>query len=118
MVREIVENRPGELQSSRLLLATSLLLDDGNSTLLAWRSYYWVSEGEEPFHLLVDAYATLQEILPRWQGPASPAEDRERLIKALAVSHFFNEAALVALDPRAEMELSSQATDGIPHFEI
>lgn len=115
MVLEIVENMPGELQSSRLLLATSLLLDDGNSTLLAWRSYYWVLEGQEPFHLLVDAYAALQEILPHWQGPASPAEDRERLINALADSRFFDEAALLALDPRAKVELSSQAADTVAY---
>jgi len=113
MVRAIVENMPGELQSSRLLLATSLLLNDGNSALLAWRSYYWVSEGQEPFPLLVDAYATLQEILPGWQGSASPAEDRKRLINALADSRFFDEAVLVALDPRAEMELSSDSAAAI-----
>jgi hypothetical protein len=115
MLREIVANMPGELQSSRLLLATSLLVDDGNRALLAWRSYYWVSEEQEPFPLLVDAYATLQEILPRWQGPASPAGDRERLINALADSRFFDAAALVALEPRAEMELSVGATDTVAY---
>jgi len=115
MVREIVESRPGELQSSRLLLATSLLLDDGDSALMAWRSYYWVSEGQKPFPLLVDSYTALQEILPRWQGPESPAEDRERLITALVDSKFFDEAALVALDPRAKMVRSSEAGDAVAY---
>lgn len=118
MLGEIVANMPGELQSSQLLLATSLLLDDGNRALLAWRSYYWVSQGQEPFPLLVDAYANLQEILPRWQGPASPAGDRERLINALADSRFFDAAALVALEPRAEMELSAGATDAVAYAQF
>ena len=115
MMREIVEVGPGELQSSRLLLALSLLLDDGNNALLAWRSYYWVSGEQQPYSLLVDSYAVLQEILPRWDGPASPADDRERLINALAASHFFDEAALVALDPRVETVRSSDAKEAVAY---
>jgi hypothetical protein len=110
VLRDIVETEPGELRSSRLLLATALLLDDGDSVLLAWRSYYWVAAGKEPEEL-VEPYAILKEILPRWQGLESPTEDRERLIRALANSRFFDEAALVALDPRLEGELSVEAAE-------
>ena len=53
-MRQIVEAEPGELLSSRCLLQTALLLDDGETALLAWRSYYWIMPDQEPaFHLLV-----------------------------------------------------------------
>jgi tetratricopeptide (TPR) repeat protein len=118
-MRQIVEAEPGELLSSRCLLQTALLLDDGETALLAWRSYYWIMPDQEPaFHLLVEPYTALQEILPRWEGSESSVEDRKELIQALAGSRFYQEASLVALDPRVEGALSTEASDLVTYVRF
>jgi hypothetical protein len=96
---KIVENEPGLLEPSRLLLAASLLLHDGESALLAWRSYYRIAPGVKAYGLLDKPLTVLEEKLPQMRGSAPDASDAGKIIQALADSRLFEEAALLALDP-------------------
>ena len=44
-MRDLVEDSPGLLDPSLLLLRAALLLDEGDAALLAWRSYFHVAPG-------------------------------------------------------------------------
>ena len=81
-----VTREPGDLEPSRLLLRAAVLLDRGDAALLAWRSYYHVAPGHPGPNAIAGAGEELKRIL----------------VKTLADTRFFTEAALVALDPRAD----------------
>jgi hypothetical protein len=99
LVAPIVREYAGLLGPSQVQLDAALLLDDGPATLKAWRSYF-TAAGTADSTLLANARAVLDELLPRWRGPAASRADREALVRALADSRFFTEAVLVAMDPR------------------
>jgi len=94
VAKTLVQHNPGDLAASRILLRAALINRDGGAALEAWRSYYRVPPGGEPYDLLRAPYATLQKILPDWDG-ANPAINT-KLVLALGGSRFFHEAALVA----------------------
>jgi hypothetical protein len=86
--RIIRENGP-LLSPASLLLITGLFADDGAAASEGWNAYK---------HLPPSAP---RGVLQQWQGPRASAEDREKLIVALAGDRFYSEAAAIALDPRA-----------------
>jgi len=97
-----VTEEPGELQAPHLLLGAALILDRGDAALLAWRSYYHVAPGRPAPNVIAGAGEDLNRILPGWRGAGASPKERIDLVKALADTRFFEEAALVALDPRAD----------------
>ncbi|MGA7615247.1 MAG: hypothetical protein WBX15_08700 [Thermoanaerobaculia bacterium] len=94
VLKALVDDQPGELESSRLLLRAALLNHDGPAALEAWRSYYRVPPGGEPYNLMRPSYGTLVKILPGWDG--SNPEVNAKLVGALGASRFFHDASLVA----------------------
>ncbi|HQF88688.1 MAG TPA: hypothetical protein PLN26_15815 [Acidobacteriota bacterium] len=105
-----VRREPGEPESSQLLLGAALLLDRGDEALAAWRSYYRLTPGGPTPNVIAAAGAELERILPRWPGAGATPADRIELVRALAEGRFFAEAALVALDPRADASVRESAT--------
>jgi hypothetical protein len=101
-LHEQVSREPGFLEPSRLLLSASLLLDQGDAALLAWRSYFHVAPGGPGPNAIAEAGTDLERILPGWRGAEATPAERIDLVRALAGSRFFAEAALVAFDPRAD----------------
>jgi len=107
VLRQLVDEDPGELEPARLLLHASLLSGDGPGALVAWRAYYWVPPGGHPFGAIEHAYERLEKILPHWHGTAD-AETMVRLAHALADSRFFTAAALLARKPGADPEVRAR----------
>lgn len=101
-LHSLVTREPGDLEPSRLLLRAAVLLDRGDAALLAWRSYYHVAPGHPGPNAIAEAGEELKRILPGWQGVGAESSERVDLVKALADTRFFAEAAMVALDPRAD----------------
>jgi len=104
-----VTQEPGEQAPAQLLLRAALLLDRGDAALLAWRSYYHVAPGRPSPNVIAGAWEDLKRILPLWQGADASPKERIDLVKALAGTRFFEEAALVALDPRADASVREDA---------
>jgi len=52
-------------------------------------------------NVIAGAWKELKRILSGWRGVDAPPGERIELVKALAGTRFFEEAALMALDPRA-----------------
>jgi hypothetical protein len=95
-----VGDEAGDLETSRLLLQAALLLDRGDAALLAWRSYFHAPAGQPMPNAVADAGGRLVRILPRWKGADATVEERAELVLGLAGSRLFQEAALIARDPR------------------
>ncbi len=101
----MVNAEPGSLPPSRWLLRAALLLDRGDVALRAWRSYYHVIAGRPLPNAIAAAGERLENLLPRLGSPAADATLQRDLMGALAGCRFFEEAALMAFDPRAETGL-------------
>ena len=84
---------------SLLALHAALLLDDGHMALAAWRAYYQVPPGTDGWGVLKKPALDLERLLSGWKGKKATLEDRESLVRCLARSMMFEEAALAALDP-------------------
>lgn len=98
---QAVSKQFGHIETARVLVRAALLLDDGEAALLGWRSYYHVaSDGSIP-NAIAEAGDVLQKLLPEWAGVTATAKARIDLVGALGDSRFFEEAELVAIDPRA-----------------
>lgn len=98
-LRPLVEATPGLLDPSRLQLHAALLLDRGVDAWDAWRSYYILHlDRSGPLPAAAD---TLSALLPRWAGPATPADERAAVIRNLAASGFHGPALLLIADPAA-----------------
>lgn len=89
----------GSLEPSQLLLRAALILDHGDAALAAWRSYYHAAPGLPMPNAVSNGGKELERLLPGWLEHGEAIKDRIDLVKALADSRFFTEAALVALDP-------------------
>ena len=117
VLRNIIESESGLLPPSRLLLSAALLLGDGKSALAAWRSYYRVAPGKKAPGLLGEPQAILEDLLPSWNVD-STADVNEEIVRALADSRFFEEAAIVALDPCRERVEPSKLSDIVAYALI
>ncbi len=95
-----VRHETGVLEPSRLLLQAALLLDRGETAILAWRSYFHAPPGQRMPNAVAGAGERLLEILSGWKGADASPKERIDLIKVLAGSRLFREAALIAGDPR------------------
>lgn len=86
----------GRSEDAYTLLLGGIVARDGPTVLDAWRSYYLIGLDtvDGP---LSRTRRELGELLPRWHGHLS-ADDRDRLVDALADSRLFAAAALVAED--------------------
>ena len=96
-LRQTVGSDPGHLEPSRLLLRAALLLDDGPSALVAWRSYFQVTRDRPGPNLVAGAGQQLGRLLSGWMGIQATPAARVELVRALAASRMFTEAALIAL---------------------
>lgn len=99
-LQTIIADQGPLLTRARLLFVTALFADDGAAALQGWDGYYHVTAASAAPQLVAPYRAAVAEVLSRWRGASSSADDRERLVLALAGSRFFAEAAAIALDPR------------------
>jgi hypothetical protein len=99
-LQDEVSVETGVLETSRLLLQAALLLNRGDAAMMAWRSYFHAPAGEPMPNAVADAGGRLVRILPEWKGASATLEERIDLAQALAGSRLFQEAALIARDPR------------------
>ena len=107
----LVEQDPGLLDSSRLLLNAAILLGDGDSALVAWRSYFRENPEKATYKLLEGVKAVLEDTLPGWAGQALPQEETEGLIRALADSKLFQETELLATCAAPQARFSEDVED-------
>jgi hypothetical protein len=91
----VVAAHPGMLRPARHLVTVALLADDGPAALAGWRSYFLNTLGQ-PGSGLGQAGSILAAVLPRWRGTAAAAGDRLALVRALARSRMYEEAAAVS----------------------
>jgi len=105
----LVRVNPGYLDPSLLLLRSALLLDQGETALFAWRSYFHVAADGEPPGAIAGAAAQLTHALSHWRGAHATAGERAALVLALGGSRLFTEALLVARDPLALDEVRAHA---------
>ena len=63
-LRRIVEDEPGLLEPSRLLLTASLLREDGDGALFAFRSYYRIASDPDAYSPLRQPLKNLELVLP------------------------------------------------------
>jgi hypothetical protein len=88
---------PLALDQSAALLEIALRLDDGPLALLAWRSYAREGIGAGAW---APAARRLGAALPHWRRGALTPALRAELFEALATSHFFDLAVMIAQDER------------------
>ncbi|MBV9775404.1 MAG: hypothetical protein JO040_15720, partial [Gemmatimonadetes bacterium] len=110
-LRPLVQARAGLMAPSRVQVTAALLLDDGPDALAGWRSYYLLATGDPRSGPLAEPRRALEALLPRWAGRGATRAQRAALVRALAASRMFDEAALVALDPRVP---AAERVDGDP----
>lgn len=97
LILQLGEAPPLILALSEALLEVALRLDDGQTVLMAWRSY--AREGAE-VGVWKPAALRLAAVLPGWRGRSPSRAERAEIFEALATSQFFDLAALVANDDR------------------
>lgn len=97
LLTDLVRANPGHLETSRLWLRASLLLNRGPEALKAWRSYFHLAPGDPAPNAIAGAGHRLEALLPELS--VQRAMDRTPLVTALADSRLFTEASLLALDP-------------------
>jgi len=97
LILEFGQAPPLTLGLSEALLEVTLRLDDGPNVLVAWRSY--AREGAE-VGVWKPAAQRLAVVLPGWRGRPPLRSERAEIFEALAISQFFELAALVANDDR------------------
>lgn len=103
----IVASEPGQLEPSKLLFTISLLLNNGQNTLMAWSSYYHFQEDPSENSILSSAFKNLKDVLINWKKTKKPRQDYEKLVTSLADSRMFDEAVLVAHALRAKYKGNS-----------
>jgi hypothetical protein len=97
---EVIEAGGPFLLPVRMLLAASLMTNDGPAALTAFRSYWRLRPG---------APSPLDAPLTAWRGVEATAEERAKLGQALADAKMFPEAALVLRDPCAHTPTTAGA---------
>lgn len=104
----IVADAPAPLDVSRLALAAAIRYQDGASVWQAWASYYHSPTGVSAMADVHGAAAILSTALPRWTPRSLSESDRRAIASGLAQSFFFEEAALLLTDQRANADLATE----------
>ncbi len=117
-LRRIVEDEPGLLEPSRLLLTASLLREDGDGALFAFRSYYRIASDPDAYSPLRQPLKNLELVLPGWKGQKLPADQAIAIVHALADSRFFAEAAIVARNPDLEDSVRHACADILSYADF
>ena len=113
-LREMVSRAPGRLEPSRLLLQIALILEEHETALAAWRSYFHVSPRDPGPNLVAAAGSKLEGLQQDWTDSNQARID---LALALSSSRLFTEAALVVLAPSASEEVRQEPrADSIVHY--
>jgi len=92
---------PANLETSELALEVAVRLDDGPAMLQAWGSYYHSPTGVSSTADQSGPAEALGALLPNWAGANASASTRRDVILALAHSHFYDLAVLIATDGRS-----------------
>jgi hypothetical protein len=95
LLKFILRKQPGSPTPAELLLGISLMRKSGSDVLRAWKSYYFVTSGENINTVLEPSFKVLHSILPHWNQQELTTSERINLIKALAGSNFYDYAYLV-----------------------
>ena len=97
LLKHILAKQPGRPKPSELLIGISLLRQNGADLLAAWKSYYFVSDEKNINQVISPSYAVLKSVLPDFKrGSELTISEREKIIKALASSQFYNYASALA----------------------
>jgi len=89
---EILESNVGSPIPSKLLLGISLLQNNGRNVIYAWKSYFQISDINNPYSYLAVSAKNLNEVCDKWYGKKLPIEKQEKLIIALSNSRFYEYA--------------------------
>ncbi|MCF8381446.1 MAG: hypothetical protein K9H49_17870 [Bacteroidales bacterium] len=89
---EILESHVGSPIPSKLLLGISLLQNNGRNVIYAWKSYFQISDINNPYPYLAVSAKNLNEVCDKWHGKKLPIEKQEKLIIALSNSRFYEYA--------------------------
>jgi hypothetical protein len=94
---EVLESDIGSPTPSKLLLGISLLRNDGANVIYAWKSYFHISDINNPNPYLASAAKELQDVCSTWNGNLLTPDKQEKLILALSHSRFYVYAGDFAL---------------------
>jgi hypothetical protein len=89
---EILESNVGSPIPSKLLLGISLLQNNGRNVIYAWKSYFQISDINNPYSYLAVSAKNLNEVCDKWHGEKLSIEKQEKLIIALSNSRFYEYA--------------------------
>lgn len=112
LLLNILEEDSGLPQPSRLLMGVSLLLNNGETFLTAWQSYFHISDISKAYPYFSKAAADINSSAAELKGTPLNGEQQERLIKALAESRLYRLAAIYskAYTPK-NSKLSTEVKD-------
>jgi len=111
ILSKILESNAGAPQPSRLLLAISLLRNDGANVINAWKSYFHIADINSAYPYMANAAKNLNEVCEKWRGEKLTLENQEKLILALSDSRFYEYAGDFALHNSSEESCGSTVTD-------
>jgi hypothetical protein len=65
---EILESNVGSPKPSKLLLGISLLQNNGRNVIKAWKSYFQISDINNPYSYVAVAAKNINEVCDKWDG--------------------------------------------------
>lgn len=94
-LNKMIDELPGKSVLSSLLFGISFCLKDGPGIMKAWKSFYYIYEGQEIDGLLSKPYAVLNSILPEWKNRDLTIDERKKIVLSFAQSRFYDYASLL-----------------------
>ncbi|WP_395375873.1 hypothetical protein [Marinicella sp. W31] len=111
LLYEIVENDAGMPEPSKLLLGISLLNNDGEKVLKAWKSYFQIQNIENVHPYLESSAKKLNQIHKNWHGNVLSIAEQETLIEALASSRFYEFIPIYVKNNNTQARYKSKIKD-------
>ncbi|MCD4655353.1 hypothetical protein K8T06_15640 [bacterium] len=102
-LNKMINELPGKTVLSSLLFGISFCLGDGPGIMKAWKSFFYIYEGQEIDRLLAEPYAVLNSILPKWKNRDLTIDERRKLVFAFAQSRFYDYASLLVNSGNTEV---------------
>ncbi len=96
ILQDVLDKNPTHVNAADVLLGSALLLNDGETSLKAWLSYYRFANVESAYSYLKTTAKTLEQVLPIWNKRPLNQIEQTSLIHALAESRFYNYANALA----------------------
>lgn len=96
ILQDVLDKNPTHVNAADTLLGLALVINDGNTSLKAWLSYYRFTNAESAYAYLKTAAKTLEQILPIWNKRSLNQLEQTTLIHVLAESRFYNYANALA----------------------